>query len=480
MNIRKLLLAAGVVAMATTSCTSLDDHSDYGYGTKPSISGYGAGTTWSGNEQLGIFMVPAGADLSAATSVNRHYQSDALGNFTAVSDAEEIAFPSNGEKVDFVAYLPYQATADNGTYAVDVTDQTDPAAIDLLYAKDAKDKSGLDSKIRLGFNHQLANVVVAIINDASITSTAGLTVTLAGTPATANFDLSTRQFKNAGPATDLELQVDDSGINYSGIVIPVAPSAAPSVASAVTETPSVTAVALTNGQIKLSLNGQEASVDLADVTLKNGNRVILPILLATDGTNLTATLGKVVEEGWSGEVSTEIEYEFADPEPDEPEELEFFYETMGADKGEKVSANTAINAFTGWDNPDLTFTNVSGGKNLTVRCPNSIGFNSIWFPAGANDFSISGFDITGYTKFVVQYQVACNGTGQDIQTMHVALNGAEGVPESFVFTATNQFSDAEVEIDASSITGAGELHFTTDAANTKGLRLARIRLTGYK
>lgn len=473
MNIRKLLLAAGIVAMATTSCTSLDDHSDYGYGIEPSISGYGAGTTWSGNEQLGIFVVPSGAGLSAATSINRHYQSDANGNFTAVSDAEAIHYPASGATVDFIAYLPYQETADGGTYSVDVTDQTDPAAIDLLYAKNAKDKSGLDPKVRLGFTHQLANVVVAIVNDPSITSTAGLQVTLGGTPATAVFDLATRKFTQTGRATELDMQVDDSGINYSCIAIPAEPGNGTTSFSAT----SVRSLTLTDGYINLALDGMDAYVDLADVTIQSGKRVILPILLATDGSTLSATLGKVIDGDWSGEVSTDIEYEFDDPEP---QELEFFYETMGADKGEKVSSNTAISAFTGWDNPNLTFTNVSGGKNLTVRCPNSIGFNSIWFPAGANDFSISGFDVTGYKTFKVQYQVACNGTGQDIQTMHVALNGVEGVAESFVFTATNTFADAECEIDASEISGAGELHFTTDAANTKGLRLARIRLTGYK
>lgn len=487
MKLRKLLLAAGVMALTTTSCTDLDDHSDYGYAVEPNLTGYitgqqasGANVAWTGTEELGIFVAPAGQGLGSATSVNRHYKSDASGNFTPASESETVAFPGDGSKVDFFAYLPYQATADNGTYLIDVTDQTDPRSIDLLYAKNAKDKSGLTQNVRLGFSHQLTHVVVAIVNDPSITSTAGLTVTLTGTPTTAKYNLANGKITDAGAANDIALQVDNTGVLYTGIAIPAAPSASTTSTAISAEGRSVSAFLAAGATIKLTLNGQEASVALDEVTLKSGDRIILPVRISDDGTNFKAELGKVVEGDWTGDVDAEINYEFPEPGDDLPEETEIFYESMGAESGQKVSANTAISAFTGWDNKDLTFTNVSGGKNLTVRCPASIGFNSIWFPAGINDFSISGFELQGYTKFTLEYQVACNGTGQDIQTMMPALNGVSGTPDSFSFTATNKFSDAVVEIELESGEGTGEIHFTTDASNTKGLRLAKIRLTGHK
>ncbi len=69
--------------------------------------------------------------------------------------------PGNGSKLDFVAYYPYSATAiTDFNVAVDITDQTDPSRIDVLYAK-AKGKDKTTPEIPLIFYHKLAQLVLS-------------------------------------------------------------------------------------------------------------------------------------------------------------------------------------------------------------------------------------------------------------------------------------------------------------------------------
>lgn len=46
-----------------------------------------------------------------------------------------IEYPSDESAVDFIAYYPFQPILDNYIYKVDVTNQSKPEEIDLLYGR---------------------------------------------------------------------------------------------------------------------------------------------------------------------------------------------------------------------------------------------------------------------------------------------------------------------------------------------------------
>ncbi len=69
--------------------------------------------------------------------------------------------PGDGSKLDFVAYYPYSATTiTDFNVAVDITDQTDPSRIDVLYAK-AEGQNKTTPEIPLIFYHKLAQLVLS-------------------------------------------------------------------------------------------------------------------------------------------------------------------------------------------------------------------------------------------------------------------------------------------------------------------------------
>lgn len=145
-----------------------------------------------------------------------------------------------------------------------------------------------------------------------------------------------------------------------------------------------------------------------------------------------------------------------------------------------------VSAYTGWTS-GLTFTDVNG-KTLSVRAQG--GVNNIWFPASKEcDLKIEGIKAAGYTSLTLSYEVAANlygGEGeQDAAALKGSFNGHAFSTPSQVLSGpngdNNKFYSFSVELDASDATDSSELHFTSAAAdNTKGLRLANIKLVGKK
>lgn len=123
-----------------------------------------SGTEWDANDRIGIYAVPSGKTWQEAPFLNVEYVNStggAKGIFQAADAEKAVMLPGNGSKLDFVAYYPYSATAiTDFNYAIDITDQTDPSRIDVLYAKvEGQDKT--TSEIPLIFDHKLAQLVLS-------------------------------------------------------------------------------------------------------------------------------------------------------------------------------------------------------------------------------------------------------------------------------------------------------------------------------
>lgn len=134
----------------------------------------GGGDTWLPTDRIGIIMARAGTDIYTSGDDgilydNIEYAAGNIGTDMGQSTATltpaggPIYYPRTG-KVDIYAYYPYTAKGNNGEkldehyyYTIDLKDQSNPAAIDVLYAE-AKDVARSSAPVELTFNHVFAKV----------------------------------------------------------------------------------------------------------------------------------------------------------------------------------------------------------------------------------------------------------------------------------------------------------------------------------
>lgn len=112
---------------------------------------------WEANDGIGIYMLEHGTKTVADGASNRKYVTTAGdGKFTPAGAEQTIYFPlSADEKVDFIAYCP-QTDLTGDVYKVDVSDQKNPANIDLLRSDNAVGKDKSTNTVDLEFFHRLS------------------------------------------------------------------------------------------------------------------------------------------------------------------------------------------------------------------------------------------------------------------------------------------------------------------------------------
>lgn len=219
---------------ALFSCSSNDDttgNPDKGrvavqFSSRISIGTRAAGTTWTAGDCIGIFMTQAGAALtdehiSEGVSNTAYTTTTGDGKFTPAQGAETIYFPIDGT-VDFYAYYPQQ-TVNAYQLSLNVADQTNQEAIDLMYAT-ATGKDKTQPSVMLNFAHQLSNLVLDVQPGEGLTTAdlANLTVTVKGQNTTATYNLADGTFANAASAADVEMKTVSAGSRYEAILLPTA------------------------------------------------------------------------------------------------------------------------------------------------------------------------------------------------------------------------------------------------------------------
>lgn len=182
-----------------------------------------------------------------------------------------------------------------------------------------------------------------------------------------------------------------------------------------------------------------------------------------------------------------------EPTPEPPiQGTEIFTEKFGTTIIGKDETKPAISAYQGWDNSNLTFTATKGDiRAIAHKTPEVSSdapmVNHAWFPKNSEiDFSISNINASGYSKFIVAYEVAANvySTGEtaDLGVIKVVLNDKEVTADSKVVSAANKeaniFYSMQVEVSVVG-TDASTLKFIAGVAdNTVGFRLYNVRLYG--
>lgn len=151
------------------------------------ISTRAIANTWEAEDEIGVFMKRTEDKVLLAE--NKKYISPAAdGIFNAVT-GNEIFPPADAKAVDFFAYYPFKKLANN-IYPVDLNDQSNPSAIDLMYSGN---ELGFDkfetAQPQLKFVHQLAMLEIVLKAGQGIASVSESQVLLKDCLVSAGFDL---------------------------------------------------------------------------------------------------------------------------------------------------------------------------------------------------------------------------------------------------------------------------------------------------
>jgi len=231
MKTKRFLSAVVIVATVTfTSCNNVindiaDDSTPVavqfsaGIEAAPQAQTYASGTSWSPGDAIGIFMVENGTEEIALGAENKEYTTTGNANFMAV--AGDIYYPQSGD-VDFIAYYPWQTGMDlTDPYEVDVSDQSDPEAIDLLWAMADNGGSGYNSGgVAFAFSHMLTRIVLTAVNGDGLIAAdlTGMTAKISGMKTKADFELTDGTLVASNDVEDITLQ--HVAGKYEAILVP--------------------------------------------------------------------------------------------------------------------------------------------------------------------------------------------------------------------------------------------------------------------
>ena len=191
-----MLLLFGAVLLG--GCSKEDDLADGASGTAVKFrAGIVAtrtadgGDSWVANQdKVGVFMLDANGTLPGSVIDNAANVEYTVTDGNGSLSGETLYYPIS-KSVDFVAYYPYKSDLDQEKceYGIDVSDQSVPAAIDVLYAK-AEDKSKADKTVSLSFSHVLSKVTLEVQAGKGITLDNIGGVSIGGMPVSATLSLS--------------------------------------------------------------------------------------------------------------------------------------------------------------------------------------------------------------------------------------------------------------------------------------------------
>ncbi|GHU76295.1 hypothetical protein FACS189414_1960 [Bacteroidia bacterium] len=184
--------------------------------TRTAIDGSGE-TQWALDDPVGIFMT--------GDAGNRKYivSNASTGALLPDGAGNTLYYPPGN--VDFIACYPWQNGQTLGNYAVDVSAQGNPAAIDLLYSNNAMNKNSSSGTVNLEFNHVLAKLAMTVQKGTGIADLTGLSVKVKGMNTQTVFDLSNGSFGTANTPQDITplcTQTPSATANglYEAILVP--------------------------------------------------------------------------------------------------------------------------------------------------------------------------------------------------------------------------------------------------------------------
>lgn len=301
MKISNLLYMGALSTLALMSCTNNDDNSEW-YGSEgivftTAIQSRVSGNTWNANDEVGIYMMNAGSGIEAATAQNKKYIAQTNGTLTA-APGNGIYLPESGN-VDFIAYYPYTTSVSGNKLAVNVSDQSNPAAIDLIYSNGTKGVAATTATtISLGFTHQLTKVTLNVTKDETIETLNGLGVNIKGISTEGEFNLADGTLTaTAGTNNkDVAMYIDAQGTTATATAI-ILPTAA--------------STDQTSLNLTFNLNGQSFTHTISDASIfKKGTNVSFNAKLSINNGKPVVTVGNATISNWTEKPGGDINVDF--------------------------------------------------------------------------------------------------------------------------------------------------------------------------
>ena len=301
MKISNLLYMGALSTLTLMSCTNNDDNSEW-YGSEgivftTAIQSRVSGNTWNANDEVGIYMMNAGSGIEAATAQNKKYIAQTNGTLTA-APGNGIYLPESGS-VDFIAYYPYTTSVSGNKLAVNVSDQSNPAAIDLIYSNGTKGVAATTATtISLGFTHQLTKVTLNVTKDGTIETLNGLGVNIKGISTEGEFNLADGTLTaTAGTNNkDVAMYIDAQGTTATATAI-ILPTAA--------------STDQTSLNLTFNLNGQSFTHTVSDASIfEKGTNVSFNAKLSINNGKPVVTVGNATISNWTEKPGGDINVDF--------------------------------------------------------------------------------------------------------------------------------------------------------------------------
>lgn len=220
-------------------------------------------TSWEANDVIGVFML-ANSDKLAT---NIPYATS-KGDGYFVSQNSPIYYPEDNTPVDFIAYYPYNENInDYNSYSIDLSDQTQQSAIDLMTAVNLTNRQLTSPQGNLQFKHLLAKLVLNL-KSTSGSSLKGIKASISGLQVKGTANLSDGTITPSGEATTFSLFINEEATQAEAILLPQALSG--------------------NLKIKLELNGQSKEIDTQiSSSIEKGNKYIYNVNVNYQGGEIT-------------------------------------------------------------------------------------------------------------------------------------------------------------------------------------------------
>ncbi len=301
MKISNLLYMGALSTLTLMSCTNNDDNSEW-YGSEgivftTAIQSRVSGNTWNANDEVGIYMMNSGSGIEAATAQNKKYIAQTNGTLTAAS-GNGIYLPESGS-VDFIAYYPYTTSVSGNKIAVNVSDQSKPAAIDLIYSNGTKGIEATSATtVDLAFTHQLTKITLNVTKDATVETLSGLGVTMKGISTEGEFNLADGTLTaTAGTNNkDVAMYIDAQGTTATATAI-ILPTAA--------------STDQTSLNLTFNLNGQSFTHTISDASIfEKGTNVSFNANLSINNGKPVVTVGNATINNWTEQPGGDINVGF--------------------------------------------------------------------------------------------------------------------------------------------------------------------------
>ena len=177
---------------------------------------------WADGDAIGIYMVTAGEVLSAESGLekNAKYTTQGNGVFNPTTPANDVKFPMDGSNVDFIAYYPHKTIPASLDYSIDVSNQSNQAAIDIMYSNNVTGKNSSSPEVVLQFSHKLTKLVFNIAPSVAGTDLSGLHAKLTDFNPSGKLSLKDGSVTATSTKKDIRLKVSADGKTAEAIVIP--------------------------------------------------------------------------------------------------------------------------------------------------------------------------------------------------------------------------------------------------------------------